>query len=311
MKLFEGAHTAALVRTLAATLVAGIPTSCAHVASVPEGQRTQEGFVWSAPMPEGALLRVHTISGRIEVEAASGDRVEVRAQEEGHDGRAPGYRYEVVRDGQDITICALPAEGGECRSTGVHNPGGIRRSVRGAAHLKVLLPHGIKVKAVSSNGHIVVQDVSAEVDAITGNGSVTISRTGAGVRARTGNGHVRVADASGPVEASSGNGNIAVATAEGPIKVVAGNGRIEVTMHTLREAGDLDLHTGNGHVVVQLPEGFTGAVDASGYTHFRSDFPITMQGRQRWGRLRGTIGEAGRRIAISTGTGRVELRKLD
>lgn len=294
---------------LASVLLAGALTGCAHAPAVPEGRVTEEGFAWIASMPDGAWLRIHTLNGRIDVEATTGDRVEVRALEEGRDGRAPGFRYEVVRDGKDVTICAIPAEGVECRSNGIRNPGGVRRSIRGAAHLTVLLPYGVKLEAQSSNGSIVVQDVTAEVNAITGNGSVTISRTGAKVRASSGNGHIRVVDAAGPVGAVSGNGNISVSTSEGPVEVITGSGNVQVRMLTIWGDDDLNLRTGSGHVVVRLPAEFAGQIDARGYTRFDSDFPLIVQGSQRWGRIRGTIGDARRRINIVTGTGRVELRR--
>jgi hypothetical protein len=82
-------------------------------------------------------------------------------------------------------------------------------------------------------------------------------------------------------------------------------------MLTIRGDDDLTLRTGNGHIVVRLPEEFAGRIDARGYSRFASDFPLMVQGGQSWGRIRGTIGNASRRITIVTGTGRVELRKLD
>ena len=70
--------------------------------------------------------------------------------------------------------------------------------------------------------------------------------------------------------------------------------------------------TGNGSVTVALPRDFEGEVEArSGHGEVHSDFPITITGPIRSGHLRGVIGRGGPRIRMSTGNGRLELRRID
>jgi hypothetical protein len=81
-------------------------------------------------------------------------------------------------------------------------------------------------------------------------------------------------------------------------------------MRTIAGTGDMSFVTGNGAVIVSLPGNFNGEVDAStGHGDFRSDFEIKILGRLNPRHIRGTIGEGGRRIRMSTGNGRLELRR--
>jgi DUF4097 and DUF4098 domain-containing protein YvlB len=79
-------------------------------------------------------------------------------------------------------------------------------------------------------------------------------------------------------------------------------------MEELRLDGDMEFTTGNGSVRVYVPEGFNGELSAdTGNGHFTTDFPLTLQGRFRQGHVRGTIGNGGRRVRLSSGNGRIEL----
>ena len=91
-----------------------------------------------------------------------------------------------------------------------------------------------------------------------------------------------------------------------------GNSEIDIKMKTLTATSDMEFATGNGSVTVALPGNFSGEIDAStGNGEFRSDFEIRVLGRLNPHHVRGTIGNGGgQRIRMSTGSGRLELRKI-
>jgi hypothetical protein len=72
----------------------------------------------------------------------------------------------------------------------------------------------------------------------------------------------------------------------------------------------MEFSSGSGAVRVTLPPDFNGDVDAStGNGELRTDFAIKLVGRLDPQHMRGTIGTGGRMIHLSTGNGRLEIRK--
>ena len=81
-------------------------------------------------------------------------------------------------------------------------------------------------------------------------------------------------------------------------------------MTELRAASDMEFTTGNGRIEVTVPAEFNADIDAStGNGGIRTDFPIQVSGRISKTRLRGTIGQGGRRLRLVTGNGEIEIRK--
>jgi hypothetical protein len=81
-------------------------------------------------------------------------------------------------------------------------------------------------------------------------------------------------------------------------------------MSELRLSGDMDFTTGNGRIDLMVPAGFAAEIDASTSNGgIRTDFPIQVSGRITRTRLRGTIGDGGRRIRLVSGNGSIELRR--
>jgi hypothetical protein len=289
-------------------LLATVTTS----AVAQEGRTTRDGFTWSERMSTGAWLRIHNYKGRVEVRETSGNQVEVRAEKQPSNGTVPEVRFEVVRDGQNVTICAMPVQNATCNETGLRARGNFPDWRRGSVVVTVLLPRGVRIHAGSGNGAVTVQNAGAEVVATSGNGEVRVSNAAASVRATSGNGDIAVSVAGGPVVARTGNGSIRVSTAEGPVNANTGNGSIDVRMRTLHGSDDMQLRSGNGRIVVRLPANFEGEVDArTGHGRFTSDFPLTVQGSLTGRQVRGTIGAGGRLIRMSSGNGALELRRLD
>jgi len=105
------------------------------------------------------------------------------------------------------------------------------------------------------------------------------------------------------VAAGSGNGNVSVTGATAEVRASSGNGDVRVS-------DDMELSSGNGRVSITVPANFAGELDAStGSGKFYSDFPLTLRGRIDPHRVRATIGSGGRRLAMRSGNGDVELRK--
>lgn len=279
-------------------------------ASSQEGTVTADGFLWSDPMASGSWLRIHNYTGPISVGETAGAAVEVRAVQRG-DGSLPEVAYEVVRDGQNVTICARPRNGATCDENGVRSRGRSEGWRRGSVEFTVLLPRGVNIRAGTRSGSISVQDAGADVVASSGSGSIRTAMISGSVEATTGSGTIEVSEVGGPVTARTGSGRVLVATARGPVNARTGSGSIDVRMLTVRLAEDMQFSTGSGGITLHLPNDFQGEIDArTGSGGISTDFPLTIQGRMDRGRLRGTIGGGGSTVGLSTGSGRIELLRL-
>jgi hypothetical protein len=279
----------------------------ALAASPAAGQGTAELFTWSGRLATGATFSVRHFNGPIDVRESTTDRVEFRAERRTRRGDEVSFDVQQRSDG--VEICSVYRERNICdnsrRGWGWDNGPPSTR-------LTILLPKGVRLAANTGNGDVTVERASNDVQIRSGNGDVRIRMTAGEVDVTTGNGELDIDGATGPVRASTGNGRVSVVTSSGPVNARSGNGEIDVRMRTMQNAGDMTFSTGNGAVTVALPGNFNGEIDAStGHGEFRSDFEIRIVGRLNPRHVRGTIGSGGPRIRMSSGNGRLELRRIN
>jgi putative adhesin len=291
-----------------ARLVASMTTLSLAVGTTLHAQSTRgradTTFVWSARIRDGGTLTIKNVVGGISVTEGRGDEVEVRADKQVRGRGDPGdITFDVQESSSGATICTVYRGESACDDGGFNNT---RFSVR----YTVAMPRGLRLRASTGNGELSVERAGSEVDLHTGNGGIRIGQTEGRVTAATGNGDVEVEGARGPVRASTGNGRIYVATSAGPVSATTGNGDIDVRMQSLGTTADMEFRSGSGAVRVTLPADFNGEVDAStGNGELRTDFAIRLIGRLDPQHMRGTIGTGGRTLHLSTGNGRLEIRK--
>ena len=277
--------------------------------------RTDSVYTWRGALPSGALLSVRNFNGPIDVRPAQGATAEVRAEK--RTSRGGGSIQDVAFEVQtgsngDVTICATYRNSNPCdddsrRGRDRDDDYGRRYVTVG---ITVLVPRGAQVKMVTGNGAISIEQVGGDVQATTGNGRVRVGGTTGAVRVTTGNGDVDISGAKASVRVTTGNGYVHVSTSEGPVEARSGNGDIDVSMTSLSAKEDMTFSTGSGGVRVTLPSGYNGELDATtGNGELRSDFDLKIQGRMDPRRVRATIGDGGPRLRLTTGNGRLEIRR--
>src|SRR5919199_5822679 len=239
-------------------------------------QRDPDVFRWHGRIPEGNWIRVRNLNGEINVEEADGDEVEVRGVKHWRRGDPEDVHFEVKRDGDNVTICALWFDNSECDADSYRTRG------RGGHHddndvsvtFTVRLPRGVKVLAATVNGSVEVRGAESEVVANTVNGRVDAETSG------------------GPVEAHTVNGSL------------------RVRMGSAEGDGDLEFATVNGSITVEGPRSLDADVEMSTVNgSVQSDYPLTVSGRFSPRNLHGTIGRGGLRMTLKTVNGSIELRK--
>lgn len=297
------------IRTLAlAGAVALLPAALSAQTLV---GRADSVYTWRGTLAAGRMLRVQNFNGPIEVHASQGNAAEVRAEKRTRGGAITDVAFDVeTASNGDVRICAVQRGDDGCDDDHrwSHNDDGWGRHVTVA--MSVLVPRGTLLEVATGNGTVLVDGVGADVKASTGNGRVNVRATEGPVRVSTGNGDVEIIEAKGPVRVSTGNGRVTVSTSEGPVEAHSGNGDIDVRMSGLRAKDDMKFSTGSGSVRVTLPSNYNGELDArTGNGEVVSDFDLKLNGRMDPRHVRATIGDGGARLQLTSGNGRLELRK--
>jgi DUF4097 and DUF4098 domain-containing protein YvlB len=286
-----------------------IKTIAIALLAVPFLAASAQENVFSGQIASGAWLRLRTPHGDITVNDSSGNTVTVSARQ--HRGRDDDdARFDVQRDGNNVTVCAIIRQTRKCDSEDNEVRWTRGRDMTSVDFI-VSLPKGVKLLAATGNGDVDIKGAGSDVVANSGNGQLRVNGAGGYVTAATGNGDIRVDRAGDHVQANTGNGDIIVTTARGPVSAHSGNGRIEVEMAALAgNDDDMDFTTGNGSIEVSLPANLNARIDANvSRNGFDTDFPIQMPGGWSSQHIRGTIGNGGARIRLSTGNGHIALRK--
>jgi hypothetical protein len=288
----------------------------ALVPSLAAGQilgRDAEVFTRTEAVARGEWFRFYGPIGDVTVTEGTGTQVEFRAQKILRSGRVTDIAFELRRTGEGVTICAVFEDDDECSDDGLRSDrrrNWSRNFRPPTLNVTIKVPAGVRLAVHSGNGDVSVTGAHAELIARSGNGRVRVTGTAGEVDAASGNGEVTVESVRGPVRANSGNGDVRVTTVQGPVSATSGNGDLLVRMTELRAASDMEFTTGNGRIEVTVPAEFNADIDAStGNGGIRTDFPIQVSGRISKTRLRGTIGQGGRRLRLVTGNGEIEIRK--
>jgi beta-lactamase regulating signal transducer with metallopeptidase domain len=157
-------------------------------------------------------------------------------------------------------------------------------------------------------------------------GDITLAAAQGGARVSTGGGAIRIGASSGDVYASTGGGPIQIGPATGSVIAQTGAGEITVKF-TGSNPHSADLTTGNGRIVLVLPENFSATLELeSAYTNnlghhttIQSDFPLTLTETPDWDasegtprryvRARQTFGGGGGVIRVRSVNGDVVVRR--
>src|SRR6185436_15092558 len=159
-------------------------------------------------------------------------------------------------------------------------------------------------------------------------GDIRLDEAPAGAVVNTGGGDIVVGRAGGSVEASTGGGSIRIGPVAGSVRAGTGAGDVEVTLIDAGgESQSVEVKSGNGRVVIELPADFDGRVDLeTAYTRTvdptRIEAPWQLERSttdwsdregtpRRYVRASGTIGGGSGRLRVKTVNGDVIVRTSD
>jgi hypothetical protein len=262
---------------LAAIGIVVVGIAATSLAGGPRRSQQRDQFHWRGALAAGKTLWVRGVSGNIQAQPASGGEAEVSAVKHGRRSDPDEVEIQVVASEDGVTICAVYPTPRRSRGLNECLPGGEgqnnTRNNDVEVDFTVHVPAGVNLVAKTVQGDVTADSLGANVKAYTVNGDVEVSTKGY-------------------AEASTVNGSIRAAM-----------GKADWT-------GGLDFNTVNGGITVTLPAGFGASVEAKTVNgELDSDFPLTVQGRFSRRTFRGTIGNGGRDLTLSTVNGSIRLLK--
>lgn len=271
-----------VVRPLAIALAA-CTAGCVNIAAQYEGviDRVERRFETT----DAPVINLETFDGRISVATWNRSEVLVVVEKHLHD-----------KDETDLIQVSANQVGNRIdvavRAVGPRRVG--FRSGPFTARLLVVAPQRASLTASSGDGRVDVVDLEGDVDV------------------RTGDGAIQIADVSGSVRAQSGDGSIAIEGRLREVRARSGDGSVKVRAHDGSSASAAwSIATGDGAVVLELPDAFDAELDAhTGDGRISvTDVAFAQQSKATERRaVQGRIGAGGHELQVRTGDGSITVR---
>ena len=296
----------ALLGTLAAGCVVSVDTQAEIV-------REEKRFT-VAGTPE---LHLTTFDGSIEIQ--SWDKTEVLVEIEKRGPTREAVDALDVRTSQNGARIEL-----EVKRPRAESFSGVGMNRTASAKLIVSVPRHANIVASSGDGSISIERVNGRVELRTGDGSIRASEVGGDLLINTGDGSVTVNHADGRLDIETGDGGVTVTGRNTRVKIHTGDGSITYRAEPeSRMAEDWEITTGDGGIIVYLPNGFSAQVDAhTGDGSIRNELQIdgldqgveadkdSEERHEARRTLRGRLGDGGKNLRIRTGDGSIRLRSM-
>ncbi len=175
--------------------------------------------------------------------------------------------------------------------------------------------HGMNFNWGNSIGHRV--DITIQmpregrVDLHTGDGRIDLNNLKGEMQVRSGDGAQEIVGVDGKLRATTGDGHIRADGRFDDLELKTGDGRVEArAISGSTMSGSWRLESGDGSVTLEVPDGFAADVDLhTGDGHIDLDMPITTEGKIRENEVHGKLNGGGNLLTIHTGDGSIRLRK--
>src|SRR5579859_708011 len=165
-----------------------------------------------------------------------------------------------------------------------------RRSLR----VELQVPRALRAEIHTGDGRILAQDLEGEIHLSTSDGSIEAESVDGILEAKTGDGHIRASGRWDRIDLRTDDGSIE-AEARAGSKMTSG----------------WQVHTGDGHVTLRLPETFAAELDAhTSDGKVTVDFPVTMSGSSEGSAVRGRLNGGGATLMVRTGDGPIRVMRL-
>jgi DUF4097 and DUF4098 domain-containing protein YvlB len=175
--------------------------------------------------------------------------------------------------------------------------------------------HGVIINWGNSGMHRVEVNIQmpreGRVDLHTSDGKIDLANFKGEMQLRSGDGSQEIDNVDGKLRATTGDGHIHANGRFDELELKTGDGRVEARATTGSALStSWRLESGDGTVTLEVPENLAADVDLhTGDGHIDLDMPVTTSGKIRENEVRGKLNGGGNLLVIHTGDGSIHLRK--
>lgn len=260
--------------------------------------RFHETRTLAAPHFETMGLDVETANGRINVQRAQSNTIEITAEIRAHTQERLDNTFIVANQmDEDLIVRVEWADG-------------LRLNNEGCS-FTIAMPSTERINLTSRNGRLTVESLSGEATLRTSNGRITVIDHVGDVEAHTSNGRIVLESIDGGVRADTSNGAIRVIGVSGPVTADTSNGSVRVEL-TDDNPGPVNIDTSNGSIALVVGETFAGSLVADTSSgSIRCDLPgveAHKLGKRNW---RYTFSGDGPESLLDTSNGSITVQHAD
>jgi DUF4097 and DUF4098 domain-containing protein YvlB len=159
--------------------------------------------------------------------------------------------------------------------------------------VEIHMPREGKVSLRTGDGRVSVSHLKGEMEVYSGDGRLDLDDVQGTLRAHTGDGSIRAAGRFDAVDVTSGDGHVSLMVRPGSrverswdVRTSDGSVNLEIPSDL---AADIDLHTGDGRITMNLP--------------------LTVEGKFSNQDVHGKLNGGGNRLVVHTGDGSITVDK--
>jgi Putative adhesin len=248
-----------------------------------------------------ANLHVTTDDGSVRVETGKAGEIEARLTTQGWRIGSGEVAVSESQDGDRVSIeVRVPHRWHSGFGSG-------RRKVE----LVLQVPGEADLDVRTGDGAVEVEAVSGHISLSTGDGHITTRGLHGDLRLHTGDGGIEAQGLQGRLDAESGDGHINVRGRFEALNLRTGDGHIEVEVERGSKVTDAwSLRSGDGGIVLRVPDDLAADLEAhTGDGHIDLDLPLAVSGTVSRSDVRGKLGGGGGPLRLHTSDGSIRLQR--
>jgi DUF4097 and DUF4098 domain-containing protein YvlB len=182
----------------------------------------------------------------------------------------------------------------------------------GTVHVDIRVPRNANLDVNTGDGNVDAQPVSGNIRITTGDGNINANGLHGQIYLHSGDGRIDSSGMDGSLQVDSGDGHIAIDGRFDWLKAQTGDGSIDASAAAGSKVGDgWNLHSGDGRITLRVASDLNAELDAhTGDGTVSVDVPITVSGSLNGSNVHGRLNAGGGPLRISSGDGSIHIEKI-
>ncbi len=178
--------------------------------------------------------------------------------------------------------------------------------------IQIQVPAETDLDIHSGDGNVTSGAVNGNIKIDTGDGSIKANGLRGDIHLHSGDGHIEGSDFDGKLDVDTGDGHITISGRFDSLYLKTGDGSINASATAgSKVANPWNLRSGDGSITLRVPQDLAADLDAhTGDGHISLDLPVSVIGAMSESRVRGKMNGGGGQLEINSGDGSIHIQKL-